>query len=76
VIIETGKRAKRFERASKVAPHLILLLQHFEYEGLCIRVMARSGEGNGYSEVERLAEAQFATRLTGKLPVWLSRSDK
>jgi histidyl-tRNA synthetase len=73
-IIETGKRSKRFEKATKFEPKLILVLQHEDYHGLYLRVMARSGESSRFVEIDRLHEAQFQPRFGDRVETWLNHS--
>jgi histidyl-tRNA synthetase len=73
-IIDSGKRAKRFERASRNEPRLILLMQHEEYRGPKIRVMAPRQEGDGYSAVGEVFGPTFDTKLAGQVATWLGRA--
>ncbi|NVE95071.1 histidine--tRNA ligase [Altererythrobacter lutimaris] len=74
-IVASGKRSKRFEKAARAEPKLMLLLQHKDYEGLIMRVLAQREDGSGYSDIDVLHEAQFDTKTAAKMRGWLDQAD-
>ncbi|GAO39832.1 :histidine--tRNA ligase [Sphingomonas changbaiensis NBRC 104936] len=71
-VIASGKRGKRFERAARQSPKVILLLQHEEYMNLKGRVLIRA-QGS-YSELESFPVTNFDTKLLNKLPAWIEQA--
>ena len=70
--IASGKRSKRFERAMKIRPRVIILLQHEEYVGLKARAFMPSPVDENYDEVGQVSAAQFDTKMTRSVLEWRS----
>ncbi len=70
LVIDSGKRAKRFDRAKKAQPKLIFLLQHRDFSGLVLRVL-RADESD-FAEVEEIGATNLDARLNNRLDHWLA----
>ena len=71
LVIETGKRAKRFDRAKAMSPELIFLLQHEDYVGPKFRILKSKPDGSGYADVDELFAVQVDTKSALLATRWL-----
>ncbi|MGQ0558940.1 MAG: histidine--tRNA ligase [Sphingosinicella sp.] len=70
-IVGSGKRSKRYDRATILEPRLVFLLQNRDFTGLHLRVLKEKPDG-GYVDVDELAESQLDVRLSTRIDRWLS----